>query len=134
MSHVTVDAAPWYHLFISPTLTDFDFVRTFPVVSASRHTRMSARRQASTTSLSKFARTNTPPITNRSSNFCNAFWGAGDGGVEVLFARMRGAARTMDELKCYLKERYLSFILGWSYPSSHMANPEQPSRKTMPSV
>lgn len=29
----------------------------------------------------------------------------GDGGVDVLFARMRGAQRSMDELRNYWKER-----------------------------
>ncbi|KAH9925710.1 hypothetical protein B0H21DRAFT_839541 [Amylocystis lapponica] len=66
---------------------------------------MSARRQASTTSLAKYARANSPDLTNRSLDFCNAFWGLGDGGVDVLFARMRGASRTMDELRNFWKER-----------------------------
>ncbi|KAH9855884.1 hypothetical protein C2E23DRAFT_882650 [Lenzites betulinus] len=66
---------------------------------------MSARRQASTTSLSRYARAGSPDFANRSLDFCNAFWGLGDGGVEVLFARMRGAIRTMEELKGYWKER-----------------------------
>ncbi|KAF8963636.1 hypothetical protein BDZ97DRAFT_1919633 [Flammula alnicola] len=66
---------------------------------------MSARRQPSTTSLSKFARANSPVLQNRSLDFCNSFWGFGDGGVDVLFARMRGAARTIEELKLFWKER-----------------------------
>jgi hypothetical protein len=66
---------------------------------------MSARRQASTTSLSKYARASSPGPPNRSLDFCNAFWGLGDSGVDVLFARMRGAARTMDELRNFWKER-----------------------------
>ncbi|KAF9812603.1 hypothetical protein IEO21_06125 [Rhodonia placenta] len=66
---------------------------------------MSARRQPSTTSLSKYARANTPEFSNRSLDFCNAFWGLGDGGVDVLFARMRGAMRTMEELRGFWKER-----------------------------
>lgn len=68
-------------------------------------TAMSARRQASTTSLSRYARAGSPDFTNRSLDFCNAFWGLGDGGVEVLFARMRGAMRTMEELRAFWKER-----------------------------
>ena len=68
---------------------------------------MSARRQASTTSLSKYARTTEPELTSRTLDFCNAFWGLGDGGVDVLFARMRGAARTMEELRAFWKERYV---------------------------
>ncbi|KAF7362504.1 Septation protein imp2 [Mycena venus] len=66
---------------------------------------MSARRQASTTSLSKYARGAEVGPHDRSTDFCNAFWGHGDGGVDVLFARMRGAARTMDELRNFWKER-----------------------------
>ncbi|CDO75954.1 hypothetical protein BN946_scf184888.g4 [Trametes cinnabarina] len=66
---------------------------------------MSARRQASTTSLSRYARAGSPDFATRSLDFCNAFWGLGDGGVEVLFARMRGAMRTMEELKNFWKER-----------------------------
>ncbi|OSC97342.1 hypothetical protein PYCCODRAFT_1399063 [Trametes coccinea BRFM310] len=66
---------------------------------------MSARRQASTTSLSRYARAGSPDFASRSLDFCNAFWGLGDGGVEVLFARMRGAMRTMEELKNFWKER-----------------------------
>ncbi|KAF8845902.1 hypothetical protein BDN67DRAFT_939263 [Paxillus ammoniavirescens] len=66
---------------------------------------MSARRQSSTTSLAQYARTTSPDTSNRNLDFCNAFWGPGDGGVDVLFARMRGAARTMEELKNFWKER-----------------------------
>ena len=66
---------------------------------------MAARRQSSSTSLAKFARVNSPDLSNRSLDFCNAFWGTADGGVDVLFARMRGAARTIDELKAFWKER-----------------------------
>jgi hypothetical protein len=68
---------------------------------------MSARRQSSTTSLSKYARANSPDLSNRSLDFCNAFWGIGDSGVDVLFARMRGASRTMTELRAYWKERFV---------------------------
>ena len=66
---------------------------------------MSARRQSSTTSLSKYARVNSPILQNPSFDFCNSFWSFGDGGVDVIFARMRGAARTMEELKAFWKER-----------------------------
>jgi hypothetical protein len=66
---------------------------------------MSARRQSSTTSLARYARTTSPDTNIRSLDFCNSFWGAGDGGVDVLFARMRGGARTMEELRNFWKER-----------------------------
>ncbi|KZS88210.1 hypothetical protein SISNIDRAFT_446203 [Sistotremastrum niveocremeum HHB9708] len=62
------------------------------------------RRQASTTSLSKYVR-DQPSLENRSMDFCNAFWGLGDGGVDVLLARMRGSSRTMEELRSFWKER-----------------------------
>ncbi|KAJ7647451.1 SH3 domain-containing protein [Roridomyces roridus] len=65
---------------------------------------MSARRQPSTTSLSKYARGDPVPH-DRSTDFCNAFWGHADVGVDVLFARMRGATRTMEELRNFWKER-----------------------------
>ena len=38
-------------------------------------------------------------------DFCNAFWGQGDRGYEVIMARLRGAARTVDELRAFWKER-----------------------------
>ena len=68
-------------------------------------TNMTARRQPSTTSLSKFARDGSPDPAARSLDFCNAFWGLSDGGVDVLFARMRGAGRTTEELRNFWKER-----------------------------
>ena len=71
---------------------------------------MSARRTPSTTSLSRSAHGDSPSMQNRSFDFCNAFWGLGDGGVDVLFARMRGAARTMEELKNFWKERCVVFL------------------------
>ena len=71
---------------------------------------MSARRQASNTSLSKYAREPSPEAENRSLDFCNAFWGTGDAGVDVLFARMRGAIRTMEELRNFWKERYVRSV------------------------
>ena len=68
-------------------------------------TAMSARRQPSTTSLARFARAGSPDPNVPSLDYCNNFWGIADGGVEVLFARMRGAARTMEELRNFWKER-----------------------------
>lgn len=75
-----------------------------------------ARRTSSTTSLARFARANSPEFANRSLDFCNAFWGAGDAGVDVVFARMRGATRTIDELRGFWKERYAnSAATRWLY-------------------
>ncbi|KDN38333.1 hypothetical protein K437DRAFT_228654, partial [Tilletiaria anomala UBC 951] len=39
------------------------------------------------------------------TSFCNAFWGIGDGGFEAVQARLRGANRTLDELRFIYKER-----------------------------
>lgn len=72
-----------------------------------------ARRQSSTTSLSRYARMASPDLSNRSLDFCNAFWGPADGGVDVLLARMRGASRTMEELRSFWKERYVRLLLGF---------------------
>ena len=72
---------------------------------------ITARRQGSTTSLSKFVRSSSPLFQDRNLDFCNAFWGLGDGGVDVLFARMRGATRTIEELKNFWKERYVRLCL-----------------------
>ncbi|THH05465.1 hypothetical protein EW145_g4774 [Phellinidium pouzarii] len=59
----------------------------------------------STTIASRYARVNSPNLSNRSLDFCNAFWGTTDGGVDVLFARMRGAGRTVEEVRSFWKER-----------------------------
>jgi len=63
----------------------------------------------STTSLTR----NVPPRTNgldpfhglENRDFCNVFWGLGDVGPNVLFARMRGAERTTNELQRFWQER-----------------------------
>lgn len=73
---------------------------------------MSARRQASSTSLSKYARAHSPDFADNSLDFCNAFWGSNDVGVEVLFARVRGALRTTEELRNFWKERYVQVVSG----------------------
>ena len=62
------------------------------------------RRQSSTTSLSRYVRAD-HPAENRSLDFCNAFWGQEDAGVDVLFARVRGASRTVEEVRNFYKER-----------------------------
>jgi hypothetical protein len=68
---------------------------------------MAARRTSSTTSLSKYAKAQAgeDDLANRSLDFCNAFWGIADGGYDVLLTRMRGAARTTEELRAFWKER-----------------------------
>jgi hypothetical protein len=44
-------------------------------------------------------------LTDPSLDFCNAFWGQGDRGYEVIMTRLRGAAKTVDDLKAFWKER-----------------------------
>lgn len=39
------------------------------------------------------------------NEFCNSFWGPGDDGVNILLSRMRGAAKTTDELRNFWNER-----------------------------
>ena len=75
---------------------------------------MSARRTPSTTSLSKYARSQATEegLANRSLDFCNAFWGIADGGYDVLLTRVRGAARTTEELRAFWKERYEMSLTG----------------------
>ncbi|KAF7290061.1 SH3-domain-containing protein [Mycena chlorophos] len=69
----------------------------------------SVRRQSSSTSLARYAIAKSPGVDlyngSTSRDFCNSFWGTGDAGVNILFARMRGAIRTTDELRSFWKER-----------------------------
>ncbi|KIY62553.1 hypothetical protein CYLTODRAFT_494555 [Cylindrobasidium torrendii FP15055 ss-10] len=62
-------------------------------------------RQPSTTSLGRYAHGGMQQQQHDGVEFCNSFWGAEDAGVGVLFARMRGATRTMEEMKAFWKER-----------------------------
>ena len=66
-----------------------------------------ARRQSSASSLGRYARQADAELelANRSLDFCNAFWGLNDPGVEVLFARMRYAAKTIEDLRAFWRER-----------------------------
>ncbi|WWC85249.1 uncharacterized protein L201_000111 [Kwoniella dendrophila CBS 6074] len=73
------------------------------------------RRSQSTTSLSRFYNgvdgQNTingnkdEELNDPKMDYCNSFWGQGDRGFEVIMARLRGAGRTVDELKAFWKER-----------------------------
>ncbi|KAF7289213.1 SH3-domain-containing protein [Mycena indigotica] len=69
----------------------------------------SIRRQNSSSSLARYAVAKSPGVDlyngSTSRDFCNSFWGVGDAGVNILFARMRGAVRTTDELRNFWKER-----------------------------
>lgn len=68
-------------------------------------------RSQSATSLSRYyhGSNGEPPqeedLTDPSFDFCNAFWGQGDRGYEVIMTRLRGAAKTIDELRAFWKER-----------------------------
>jgi hypothetical protein len=97
------------------TAPDSTSSTTTPALSSSSHATtpdMTARRQPSTTSLAKYARAGSPDPSVRNLDFCNAFWGLADAGVDVLFARMRGAARTMEELRNFWKERSVAIPSG----------------------
>jgi hypothetical protein len=72
------------------------------------------RRSQSTTSLSRFYNgvanggggiPGEEELSDPRMDFCNAFWGQGDKGYDVVMARLRGAARTVDELRAFWKER-----------------------------
>lgn len=43
-------------------------------------------------------------------NYCNAFWGPGDRGFDVIMARLRGAGRTVEELRTFWKERWVRMV------------------------
>lgn len=72
-------------------------------------------RSQSTTSLSKYyngvnggdsvQQITDEELQDPKLDFCNAFWGPGDRGYEVVMARLRGATRTVDELRAFWKER-----------------------------
>ncbi|GHJ85678.1 hypothetical protein NliqN6_2080 [Naganishia liquefaciens] len=71
-----------------------------------------ARRSNSTTSLAQYYQEHNPNYERIRGNgeapeldFCNAFWGDGDAGYEVIMARLRASARTIDDLKVFMKER-----------------------------
>lgn len=71
-------------------------------------------RSQSTTSLSRFYNSSAAnggrPAGAEDTNdprldFCNSFWGVDNRGYDVVMARLRGAGRTIDELKAFWKER-----------------------------
>jgi hypothetical protein len=68
----------------------------------------------STTSLTQCATNgsrNSDQYGSVSIDFCNSFWGPGDDGVNIMFARMRGAAKTTEELKSFWNERFVSILV-----------------------
>ncbi|KDR75592.1 hypothetical protein GALMADRAFT_68235 [Galerina marginata CBS 339.88] len=71
---------------------------------------MAARpQQQSATSLARYASARQPDVDvfngSTSRDFCNSFWGLGDAGPNIMFARMRGASKTTDELRNFWNER-----------------------------
>lgn len=79
-------------------------------------------RSQSTTSLSRFYNSSAAPggarpvgeedLTDPRLDFCNSFWGVDGRGYDVVMARLRGAGRTIDELKAFWKERSVRFLPG----------------------
>jgi len=69
-----------------------------------------AQAQASVTSLVRYAVARQPDVDlfhgSTSRDYCNSFWGPGDAGANIMFARMRGASKTTDELRNFWNERY----------------------------
>lgn len=65
--------------------------------------------QPSVTSLARYAVAKQPGIDlfngKSSRDFCNSFWGVGDAGPNLMFARMRGTSKTTDELRNFWNER-----------------------------
>ncbi|KAF9478111.1 hypothetical protein BDN70DRAFT_880370 [Pholiota conissans] len=65
--------------------------------------------QPSATSLARYATPRPPDVDifngSTSRDYCNSFWGIGDAGPNIMFARMRGASKTTDELRNFWNER-----------------------------
>ncbi|KAH9485613.1 Septation protein imp2 [Psilocybe cubensis] len=68
-----------------------------------------AARGHSATSLQRYATAKQPDIDlfngSTSRDYCNSFWGLSDAGPNIMFARMRGASKTTDELRNFWNER-----------------------------
>jgi hypothetical protein len=62
-----------------------------------------------------------------SRDYCNSFWGAGDAGSNIMFARMRGASKTTDELRNFWNERRVPgvFLLYQFLNCSYRCNIEE---------
>lgn len=89
--------------------------------------------QLPATSLSHHAANGTrgyDPVGSISGDFCNSFWGPGEDGVDILFARMRGAAKTTEELKNFWNERFVYVSVPLAAPST-ASQSEQLSRNSM---
>lgn len=85
-----------------------------PCVLLKPTTTMAARvQQPSATSLARYAVPKQPDVDlfngSPSRDYCNSFWGTGDAGPNIMFARMRGASKTTDELRNFWNERCVRF-------------------------
>jgi hypothetical protein len=69
-------------------------------------------------------------MSDPSLHFCNAFWGQGSRGYEVIMARLRGASRTVDELRGYWKERWVTTCCPRSRATMLTALPVPLSRRS----
>ncbi|KAJ7048843.1 SH3 domain-containing protein [Mycena amicta] len=69
----------------------------------------SSTQRAESPTIARYAPAKSPDIDpyngSPSRDWCNSFWGVGDAGVNVLFARMRGSMQSMRELEGFWKER-----------------------------
>ncbi|KAJ7052329.1 SH3 domain-containing protein [Mycena amicta] len=69
----------------------------------------SSTQRAESPTIARYAPAKSPDIDpyngSPSRDWCNCFWGVGDAGVNVLFARIRGSMQSMRELEGFWKER-----------------------------
>jgi hypothetical protein len=95
----------------SPVLYCLLFCSHFSIALSTMAARV---QQPSATSLARYATARAPDsdIFNGSTSrdYCNSFWGPGDAGPNIMFARMRGASKTTDELRNYWNERYFALL------------------------
>jgi len=99
-----------HHIYNQNTTVHSTFYSPSPLPSLSTATTMAARApQHSATSLARYATARQPDVDlfngSASRDYCNSFWGLGDSGPNIMFARMRGASKTTDELRNFWNER-----------------------------
>jgi len=99
-----------HHIYNQNTTVHSAFYSPSPLPSLSTATTMAARApQHSATSLARYATARQPDVDlfngSASRDYCNSFWGLGDSGPNIMFARMRGASKTTDELRNFWNER-----------------------------
>lgn len=79
--------------------------------------------QYSATSLARYATARQADVDvfngSKSRDYCNSFWGTGDAGPNIMFARMRGASKTTDELRNYWNERCAQFTWFLTHAIDH---------------